>query len=79
MIDNILRIDTLEQRVAELYSKQGRVSQFKSVQERDTWLHKEIQTLSDTLAQKKQQVPSSCLSYILLFFFFCSKNNLIKK
>lgn len=50
------RIQRCEQRVAELYAKQGRKTQFKSQKERDVFLKKQIDDTKKTLAEEKKKV-----------------------
>ncbi|KAH3765431.1 structural maintenance of chromosomes protein 3 [Pelomyxa schiedti] len=53
------QIDASERRIAELYAKQGRVSQFKTVQARNEWLTREITENKRQLAAKSQQLRES--------------------
>lgn len=45
--------------VNQLYAKQGRKSQFKSVKERDTFIKKEIKQIDEQIKAKKAQVTIS--------------------
>jgi structural maintenance of chromosome 3 (chondroitin sulfate proteoglycan 6) len=44
-----------EQRRTELYAKQGRGQQFRSKEERDSWIKKEAKVLSNELASKERE------------------------
>lgn len=50
------RLQSCEQRRTDLFSKQGRGSQFKSKEERDTWIKKELTSIKSTVAQKEKQI-----------------------
>lgn len=50
------RIAKLDQRVSELYSKQGRKSQFKTKKDRDEFLVNQIKDLKKDLASEKSQL-----------------------
>eukprot|EP01126_Amoeba_proteus_P045540 TRINITY_DN5103_c0_g1_i12.p1 TRINITY_DN5103_c0_g1~~TRINITY_DN5103_c0_g1_i12.p1 ORF type:complete len:879 (-),score=294.76 TRINITY_DN5103_c0_g1_i12:265-2832(-) len=45
-----------ERRVQELYAKQGRAAQFKTVKERDQWINQELKSLGETISVKEKQV-----------------------
>ncbi len=45
-----------EQRLQQLYAKQGRTSQFRSKKDRDAFLKKEIQSNEKALANDRQQI-----------------------
>lgn len=50
------RLKACEQRRAELFAKQGRGQQFSSGKERDNWIKKEAQSLSESLETKRRQL-----------------------
>ena len=50
------RLKACEQRRSELFAKQGRGQQFTSVDERDTWIRREAQSLSESLENKRRQM-----------------------
>ena len=52
------RIQRCEQRLSELYAKQGRKNQFKTQKERDVFINKQIDQLSKMLADEKKKVLS---------------------
>ena len=41
-----------------LFTKQGREAQFKTEEERDAWVHKEIGQLEATIARKQQNLAA---------------------
>ena len=51
-----VRLKACEQRRSELFAKQGRGQQFASVEERDTWIRREAQSLSESLEHKQRQM-----------------------
>lgn len=50
------RLGLCEQRRTDLFSKQGRVSQFQTKTERDAWIKKEIASLRSSIASKEVQM-----------------------
>ena len=50
------RLKVCEQRRSELFAKQGRGQQFTSVEERDAWIRREAQSLSQSLENKRRQM-----------------------
>ena len=50
------RLKACEQRRSELFAKQGRGQQFASVNDRDAWIRREAQSLSDSLENKRRQL-----------------------
>jgi len=50
------RLKACEQRRTDLYSKQGRQSQFKNKDERDSWIKKELSSIKANIAQKEKQI-----------------------
>lgn len=50
------RLQSCEQRRTDLFSKQGRGTQFHSKEERDSWIKKELQSLKSSVAIKEQQI-----------------------
>ena len=51
-----VRLKACEQRRSELFAKQGRGQQFASVEERDAWIRREVQSLSESLEHKRKQM-----------------------
>lgn len=47
-----------ERRVHDLYSKQGRTSQFKTQKERDEWIVKEVASIKEVMKAKQAQIQS---------------------
>ena len=45
-----------EQRRKELYAKQGRGNQFRSKEERDKWIGKELKSLNKAIKDKEHQI-----------------------
>lgn len=45
-----------EQRRKELYAKQGRGNQFRSKEERDRWIGKELKSLNKAIHDKEDQI-----------------------
>ena len=45
-----------EQRRKELYAKQGRGNQFRSKEERDRWIGKELKSLNKAVHDKEDQI-----------------------
>jgi len=50
------RLESCEQRRTDLYSKQGRGSQFTSKDDRDNWIKKELNSLKSSVAHKEKQI-----------------------
>ncbi|XP_065648082.1 structural maintenance of chromosomes protein 3 isoform X2 [Hydra vulgaris] len=50
------RLQASEQRRTDLYSKQGRGSQFHNKDDRDKWIQKELKLLLSSVSQKEQQI-----------------------
>lgn len=50
------RLEACEQRRTDLYSKQGRGNQFRTKEERDTYLKKELTSLKSSVAHKEKQI-----------------------
>ena len=50
------RLKACEQRRSELFAKQGRGQQFSSVDDRDVWIRREAQSLSESLENKRRQM-----------------------
>ena len=50
------RLKTCEQRRSELFAKQGRGQQFATVDERDAWIKREMQSLSESLDHKRTRM-----------------------
>jgi len=51
-----VRLALSEQRRKELYAKQGRGNQFRSKEERDRWIGKEIKSLNKAVQDKEGQI-----------------------
>ena len=45
-----------EQRRSELFSKQGRTTRFRSIEQRDEWINKELRSLTNTISTKESQI-----------------------
>ena len=58
------RLKACEQKRSELYAKQGRVQQFRTKEERDTWIKREIYSMNRSVRQKEEQV--SHINYLYL-------------
>jgi len=52
----VVRLALSEQRRKELYAKQGRGNQFRSKEERDRWIGKEIKSLNKAVQDKEGQI-----------------------
>ncbi|XP_065071317.1 structural maintenance of chromosomes protein 3-like [Rhopilema esculentum] len=50
------RMNSKEQRREDLYAKQGRGSEFRTKEDRDQWIKKELSSLSKTIKTKQQKV-----------------------
>jgi len=50
------RLALKEQRRKELYAKQGRDNQFRSKEERDKWIGKELKSLNKAIHDKDDQI-----------------------
>ena len=50
------RLKACEQKRSELYAKQGRVQQFRTKEDRDAWIKKEIYSMNNSVRQKEEQV-----------------------
>lgn len=50
------KLKACEQRRSELFAKQGRGQQFATVGERDAWIKREMQSLSESLEHKRAQM-----------------------
>jgi len=50
------RLALSEQRRKELYAKQGRGNQFRSKEERDKWIGKELKSLNKAINDKEDQI-----------------------
>lgn len=70
------RIAERERRLAILYQKQGRSTQFASKAERDKALQKEISDLQKTIEQRKKQVRSAQVWGGILCKDFCYRGSL---
>ena len=51
-----VRLALSEQRRKELYAKQGRGNQFRSKEERDRWIGKELKSLNKAIHDKEDQI-----------------------
>lgn len=51
-----LQLKECEQRRTELFAKQGRGQQFSSTEERDAWINKEVESLSESISTKERQI-----------------------
>ena len=51
-----VRLALSEQRRKELYAKQGRGNQFRSKEERDRWIGKELKSLNKAVRDKEDQI-----------------------
>ena len=51
-----VRLALSEQRRKELYAKQGRGTQFRSKEERDRWIGKELKSLNKAIHDKEDQI-----------------------
>ena len=51
-----------EQRRKELYAKQGRGNQFRSREERDSWIKNELKSLNKAIKDKEEQVRGLLIS-----------------
>ena len=45
-----------EQRRSQLFSKQGRTSQFRSKEQRDEWINNELRSLKNYISTKESQI-----------------------
>jgi len=52
----VFRLALREQRRKELYAKQGRGNQFRSKEERDRWIGKELKSLNKAVHDKEDQI-----------------------
>ena len=52
----VVRLALREQRRKELYAKQGRGNQFRSKEERDRWIGKELKSLNKAVHDKEDQI-----------------------
>ncbi|XP_052773319.1 structural maintenance of chromosomes protein 3-like [Mya arenaria] len=50
------QLATAEQRRKELYAKQGRGNQFRSREERDSWIKNELKSLNKAIKDKEEQI-----------------------
>jgi len=50
------RLALSEQRRKELYAKQGRGNEFRSKEERDKWIGKELKSLNKAIRDKEDQI-----------------------
>jgi len=55
------RIADRERQLSILYQKQGRTTQFRSREDRDSWLQKEIDDFERVMADVKEQVGNANL------------------